>query len=461
MFSHPRANNLKSLAKVRTTRFAGILALLLFLCTLFGTWALVAVPWWQSVAGSGKVIVYTPTDRAQQVDAQIPGKIERWLVNEGQVVQAGQKLAILRDIDSKFLDPLQVQRTRRILEAYERKRSLTLLRIQALQGQAEAIRQARRAAIPSAEQRILQNRQRLQQASQQLQLSQQNLKTDQLQYKRMKTLEEKGLRSRRDFELAEQTLVRSQTELERTELSIGVAQRDIQISQFDLDRLGAGFDNDLAKIQESSLKAQESLVEIEADLAKAQIEASSLQQRRQQQVVVAPRQGRVVRLLVTGEGETVKVGDALCTLMPAVEDPAVEMYVSDFDAPLVRQGQRVRLMFDGFPAIPFTAFPWAAVGTFAGKVAVVDANADEAGKYRVLVVPDPESDDLPWPFAREAQGNYPLRPGTQAQGWVMMDRPVPLYWELWRRLNAFPPVPMGTDDAEKKSGSPVKPVLKR
>ena len=31
----------------------------------------------------------------------------------------------------------------------------------------------------------------------------------------------------------------------------------------------------------------------------------------------------------------------------------------------------------------------------------------------------------PWPRAGEDQAKYPLRPGTQVQAWIMMERPVP------------------------------------
>jgi multidrug efflux pump subunit AcrA (membrane-fusion protein) len=467
MFSAPQVEGIQSIHKVRAGRFAAALALLILFTLAGGALALVEVPWYQSVPGMGKVTVFSAMDRSQQVDAQISGRIQRWDVSEGQTVRQGQRLGLLVDIDSKFLDPLLVQRTQQMVEAYERKRELTQLRMATLQQQRQAILQARAAALPAAEQRLAQSRQRQQQNQQTLRLAQQNLQTDRLQYERLRSLEEQGLRSRRDYELAQQAWVRSQTELERTELSLGVARRDIDIASLELQRLGSNFENDLAKIQESMLKTQEGLAEVDAVLAKSRSELSGVRQRRQQQIITAPGDGRVVRLLRLGRGETVKAGDALCTLMPAVEDPAVEIFITDFNAPLVHPNQRVRLMFDGFPAIPFTAFPWAEVGTFGGRVAVVDAVDDGTGRYRVLVVPSEDKGEIDWPQAQEGgTSRYPLRPGTQAQGWIMMDKPVPLYWELWRRLNGFPPVPLGSDKGSDTGGKgekdyQPKPVLKR
>lgn len=458
MFSYPEAAGLTSLKRLRTVRYAWILAALMMGGGLLLAAALMWVPWYQSVTGSGKVIIYQPMDRVQEVDAQISGRLATWYVREGDRVRRGQKLGLLQDIDSKFLDPEQVRRTEQMVRAYRQKQELIQARMLALDTQRKAIEDARSAALPAAAQRIEQNRQRLAQTRQSVVLSQQNLETDQLQMQRMQRLEQSGLRSRRDLELASQGLVRSLTELERTRLSLGVAQRDIEVSQLERDRLAFSLANDLAKVAESSVKARENLAEVEAEILKLQIDQSNLTERRAQQIVTAPRDGRVVRLLKVGEGKTVKAGDPLCTVMPATEDPAVELIITDFDAPLVHPGQRVRLIFDGFPAIPFTAFPWAAVGTFGGKITVVDAHDDGKGRYRVLIQPDGQGPA--WPRAGEERAKYPLRPGTQVQAWIMMERPVPLYWEVWRRLNAFPPVPM--EDSEKKEKDFLaKPVFKR
>lgn len=456
MFRAPQVEGLKSLAKVRSGSFLAFLAFLIVVTVSGSAWALVAVPWYQSVIGNGKVIVYAPMERVQQVDAEIPGRLEEWYVIEGQSVKKGDKLGLLRDIDSKFLDPQQIERTGTMLQAYRSKRELNRMRLTNMELQRKAVMQARSAALPAAQQRIEQNRQRLDQGRQTVVLSKQNLETDLLQLERIGTLEQQGLRSRRDLELIEQSLVKSRTELERNQMALNLSQRDISVAELEYQRQVASFEGELAKINDSYLKAQEELVELEAILAKIEIERSSLQVRRQQQWIVAPRDGKVVRLLQLGTGETVKAGDPLCQILPLAQDPAVELFILDFDAPLVHVGQKVRLMFDGFPAIPFTAFPWAEVGTFGGTVAVVDAVDDGNGRYRLLVVPDTDPAELPWPGPHEGGTPFPLRPGTRAQGWVMMDKPVPLYWELWRRLNAFPPVPR----AEDKSFEP-KAVLKR
>ena len=75
----------------------------------------------------------------------------------------------------------------------------------------------------------------------------------------------------------------------------------------------------------------------------------------------------------------------------------------------------------------FSGWPNVSVGTFGGKVEVIDFVNSKPGEFRILVTPD-ESDD-PWPSQ--------LRMGSGTKGWVMLSD-VPIWFEIWRQLNGFP-----------------------
>ena len=98
------------------------------------------------------------------------------------------------------------------------------------------------------------------------------------------------------------------------------------------------------------------------------------------------------------------------------------------DVPLISKGRRVRVQFDGWPAFQFSGWPSVSVGTFGGKVEVIDYVNTTPGEFRILIVPD--ENDQPWPDL--------LRAGSGIKGWVMLDD-VPLWYEIWRQLNGFPP----------------------
>jgi hypothetical protein len=152
--------------------------------------------------------------------------------------------------------------------------------------------------------------------------------------------------------------------------------------------------------------------------------------RQQTQVVLAPRTGYVLRVHAANSADLLAQGAPLIDLIPDTGQLAVELWVRGADAPLITPGRKVRLQFEGWPAVQVVGWPSAAVGTFGGVVQVVDALARPDGRMRVLVVPDPE--DQAWPDRRY------LRQGGRANGWVLLES-VTVGFELWRQLNAFPP----------------------
>jgi len=107
---------------------------------------------------------------------------------------------------------------------------------------------------------------------------------------------------------------------------------------------------------------------------------------------------------------------------------AVELYVKPVDLPLLAEGVKVRLQFDGWPAIVFSGWSETSVGTFGGIVKVIDRVNSPNGKFRVLITPDPNDD--PWPGL--------IRPGGGVYGWAMLNN-VTMGYELWRQFNGFPP----------------------
>ena len=208
------------------------------------------------------------------------------------------------------------------------------------------------------------------------------------------------------------------------------------IGDFDEAKVDAATAASLSGLQASLASVRESVATINSDILKLEVDIENTQARGEQRAVRAPSTGQIVRLFKVGAGATVKAGDVLAVIAPTTSDLAVELLLSDNDSPLVDIGRPVRLQFAGFPALQFSGFPSIAVGTFGGRVAVVDPVDDGKNQFRVIVVPDEEAvragRDESWTAARG------LRPGAEATGWIMLDE-VRLGFELWRQFNAFPP----------------------
>lgn len=233
------------------------------------------------------------------------------------------------------------------------------------------------------------------------------------------------------------------TEVEATRARLEAARIAMQTAMLDVERkqrlfdkgLAARRDMEAATIRYKELKA--TAAGYEAELAKSQVGAA----RQETQRVVAPRDGVVLRIVAGDTATLVKEGDALLSFAPVIDQRAVEIYVNGLDAALVQPGRTARLMFEGWPAVQFSGWPSVAIGTFPGVVQFVDPAVSDNGSFRVVVVETPEAR---WP------DEHFLRLGAKARGWVILNE-VRLGYEVWRRLNNFPPEPTSTNLAEAKS----------
>ena len=144
--------------------------------------------------------------------------------------------------------------------------------------------------------------------------------------------------------------------------------------------------------------------------------------------IKAPQDGFINKVLKGGIGETFKEGDKILGIMPSQYDLAVETYVRPIDLPLVHLGEKVRVQFDGWPAIIFSGWPNVSYGTYGAKVVAIENFTSDNGLYRILLSPDKE--DHAWPSA--------IRVGSGAKTIALLED-VPIWFELWRQLNSFPP----------------------
>jgi multidrug efflux pump subunit AcrA (membrane-fusion protein) len=390
----------------------------LFVATVL---ALAFAPWQQSADGSGRVIAYAPLDRQQIVEAPIDGRIVTWHVREGTHVSKGDPIVDISDNDPEILTRLREER-----EATIARIETARERVKTNQSRVASLENSRDAALRSAGSRIEMAKQRFEAARRATEASKAASETARMQVDRIRALTEQGLRSKRDLELAELDLVKTQTDYDRALAAQESANAEVLAMEADRLKIGADMAAAIDSARASAASALGDVASGSAELARIEVRLA----RQRSQEVVAPRDGVILRLIANQGTEMVKPGDALAILVPDTEARAVELWVDGNDVPLISEGRHVRLQFEGWPAVQFTGWPSVAVGTFGGKVALVDATDNGKGKFRVLVVPDGNE---PWP-----SGAY-LRQGTQANGWVLLNR-VSLGYELWRRFNGFPPV---------------------
>ncbi|TPE44895.1 HlyD family secretion protein [Pontibacter mangrovi] len=385
------------------------------------------LPWTQNIRSQGTLTALTPQDRPQTVEATIAGRIEEWHVMEGAFVKKGDTIASLSEIKEKYMDPNLLTRLEEQVQAKEGAVEANLAKEKAMQEQISALREGLTFSLQKARNKVAQTRLKLQSDSMDVVAQRTELAIAESQFERQENLYEQGLKSLTELEQRRLKLQEAQAKLLSLINKYEATQAELQNARTELNSLQAEYGDKIAKAEAELSSTRSYTFATQADVAKLQNELSSTQVRSQYYQIVAPQDGYVVQTLKAGIGETIKEGEPLATIMPRDPDLAAELYIDALDLPLIKTGDEVRLQFEGWPTLVFSGWPGASFGTFGGRVAVID-NTGTNGRYRMLVIPDPNAE--PWP--------EPLRVGSGVYGWAML-KTVPIWYELWRQLNNFPP----------------------
>lgn len=367
--------------------------LFLFICSLF-------LPWQQNIRGVGQMTALNPANRPQTVETVIAGRIQKWFVREGDLVKKGDTIVSITEVKEKYFDPQLLSRLSQQITAKESSLLSKNKKADALQRQIVALQQAMKLKVEQAKAKLEAERVKFQNAENQFQ------------------------RNKKLFDAGNIPL----TKFQDMEYKFQGSQSEYLSAKIELERTAAEYQDKISKAESDLNNTRAEAFDTEADIIKAKNELANTQIRSGQYQIVAPQGGYIVKAVKAGIGETIKEGEAICTIMPDVSDMAVEMYVKAMDVPLISKGRKVRIQFDGWPALQFSGWPSVSVGTFGGEVKVIDYVNSKPGEFRILVIPD--KDDDKWPPQ--------LRMGSGTKGWVMLDN-VPVWYELWRQLNGFPP----------------------
>lgn len=212
-------------------------------------------------------------------------------------------------------------------------------------------------------------------------------------------------------------------------LRINAAEKALEAVKNNLTRQKNLYEQGINSKRQYEL-AQIEYTKYQHELAQANIEKFNIETRiarQQNQQIKAHITGTIFKRLTGQESLVIKEGEILAQIIPETESRAVELWIHGNDIPFVHVQQKARLQFEGWPAIQFKGWPQIAVGTFGGKVAFIDPTDNGQGLFRAVIIPDET-----WPNTQY------LRQGVRVHGWIQLGE-VPLWYELWRQFNGFPP----------------------
>jgi multidrug resistance efflux pump len=384
-------------------------------------------PWTQNIRSKGKVTAFTPEDRPQTIHATIPGRIEKWYIQEGQYVNKGDTIVEISEIKDAYFNPEMLQRIEEQIRSKENALISTRQKAESLARQIAAMRDGLQLSLSKARNKVEQSELKVQSDSMDMVAARVDQNIALQQFERQQALFDQGLKSLTELEQRRMKYQEATAKMVATENRYLAARNELANSRIELFSLQAEYTDKISKA-ESELNATEAYIhDNEAALARLRNEYRNLQIRSGFYFITAPQSGTLVRALVTGLGETIKEGEPIVSIIPENPDMAVELFVQAMDIPLLARGQKVRLQFDGWPALVFSGWPGASFGTFGGIVKVID-RVGTGGTFRILVTPDP--DDIQWPAV--------LGVGSGVYGWSLLND-VPIWYELWRQFNGFPP----------------------
>ncbi len=395
---------------------------------LTGLLVLLFIPWTQNIRATGAITTLRQEQRPQQLNTIIPGKVAKWHVKEGDYVKAGDTIMKLSEIKDDYLDPNLLNRTQEQLEAKEASVEGYKDKAGAADMQISALSQGRALKISQIENKFRQQRMKVQSDSMEMLAANNDFAIAAEQFRRQKNMYDSGLVSLTQLEQRNMSYQTTTAKKTSAEIKFLNAKQELLILQLEVNGTMQEYNEKISKASGDRFQSISQIASGQGEISKLRNQYMNYDIRSKLYFITAPQSGQVVKAKKAGIGEIVKEGEMIVEIVPDNIQYAVEIFVRPVDLPLLEIGQKVRFMFDGFPAVVFSGWPESSYGTFGGKVAAIESSVSDNGKFRVLVAED--AAEKKWPLQ--------LKMGTGAQAMALI-KDVPVWYELWRNINGFPP----------------------
>lgn len=403
------------------------------------------LPWTQNIRARGAITTLRQEHRPQQMNTIIAGRIVKWYVKEGDIVKKGDTIAQLAEIKDAYLDPQLLDRTKEQMEAKEASVVSYSDKVNATTEQMKAIDQSRGLKLEQLQNKIRQNELKIISDSMEVIAASNDYKIAEAQYKRQLVMRDSGLASLVQVEQRNQSMQSALAKKMSAEIKLNNTRTDLTNSKIELNQTQQEYIEKYAKAQGDRATAQSEIASGKGEIAKLQNQYANYVIRNGQYYLIAPQDGQIVNASKAGINEIVKEGETLLEIVPKNIGLAVEIFVQPVDLPLIEKGQKINMVFDGFPAVVFSGWPTASIGMFKGQIAAIENSVSANGMFRVLI--SQVDGEKPWPPT--------LKIGTGVNGIALLND-VFIWYELWRNINGFPPDFYKTKSDKTKTDAQAK-----
>ena len=386
------------------------------------------LPWTQNIQAVGKITTPSQDQRPQDINSPIPGKIVKWYVREGDHVKKGDTILKISEVKEGYLDPNLVNRTQQQVDAKKGAINYYQGKISTADSQISALNEGKNLKIAQTNNKIDQLENKLRAETAELNAVKNEVELAEDQYKRQQKMFAEGLVSQ--TQLQERNLKYQNVISKKIMMENKLAQTIQEFTNLRLEQnsISQDYSEKISKAQGDQFESYTQIASGKGEVAKLENQVSNYTIRNGLYIITAPQDGQIVQAKKSGIGEILKEGEQLMIIVPTIKDYAVEMFIDPLDLPLIEVGQKVRFVFDGFPAIVFSGWPDGSYGTFGGTIIAYENTISPNGKFRILAIPD--KTEQKWPKQ--------LRLGGGASGIALLKN-VPIWYEIWRNINGFPP----------------------
>jgi len=386
------------------------------------------LPWTQNIRAKGAVTTLRQEQRPQELNTIIAGKVIKWHVKEGDFVKAGDTILQLGEVKVEYFDPQLLERTKQQITAKQMANQGYASKAQTAAVQIDALIEGKKLKLAQLDNKIKQQYLKLQSDSMDLAAVNNEYSVSKRQIDAAKLMLDSGVISLTDYERRKVSFQNSQAKRIGSESKFLQSKQELNNLFIEKNSTVQEYTDKISKAEGERFSSLSNIASGEADVSKLENSYSNYDIRNQLYYIRAPQSGQITKAKKAGLGEMLKEGEMIVEIVPTDVQHAIELFISPMDLPLISKGQKVRFIFDGFPAIVFSGWPNSSYGTFGGVVTAIETSVSSNGKFRILVTEDPK--EKPWPKQ--------LSIGGGANGIALL-KDVSIWYELWRNINGFPP----------------------
>ncbi len=429
---------------VRTGRIIRTCGRITFIALVFAIVSMAFVPWRQTARGVGVVVALDPQERPQPVRSPSKGVVSyvKPGLREGSFVDKNELVLRLTPFAAEGISQLETQ-----IVALESKEASAMASLEVAKQAAELQTGSGENLARSLKRDYEAAIEKWEQAKNEVTSLQAELDDKRNQLQIAEDVAQRGLVSKEELFTKRQTVESAKAKLLKAENGVQELYAELLSKEDEIESKRQEIDIKNRTANQRILEEMQKINTIEKEILDLRNKRSEFDRLE----IRAPRSGRIQQWFGLEGSDAVQEGDRLFVIVPETDELAVEMTVSGNDMPLIREGDPVRLQFEGWPAVQFVGWPSVAVGTFGGKVNRVFPTDDGKGNFRVVVTPDNHfAREEGWPDERY------LRQGVRANGWILLQE-VRLGYEIWRQLNGFPPSVAETAEPNPSKEKPKLP----